>query len=118
MRTEQQGVAVSGQHDNQIFESRDSSQKSSGVYFTNYMENKSIEELEQERVILKLRLLRLNKKIAKRKAEERSELKLKDRSGIRICVGDKVRLLTRSSKSSPFSGISEAIVLGTAHNGK
>ena len=82
------------------------------------MENKSIEELEQERIILELRLLRLNKEIAKRRAKPKRELNLIDRSGVQICVGDKVRLLTRSSKSSPFSGIGEAVVLDTAHNGK
>ena len=75
------------------------------------MEDKSIEELEQERIILELRLLRLNKEIAKRRAKPKRELNLIDRSGVRICVGDKVRLLTRSSKSSPFSGIGEAVVL-------
>ena len=82
------------------------------------MEDKSIEELEQERVILELCLLRLNKEIAKRRAKLKSELNLIERSGVRICVGGKVRLLTRSSKSSPFSGIGEAVVLDTAHNGK
>ena len=82
------------------------------------MEDKSIEELEHEKVILELRLLRLNKEIAERKAKLRRELKLKDRSGVRICVGDKVRLLTESSKSSPFRDIREAVVLDTAHKGK
>ena len=82
------------------------------------MEDKSIEELEHKKVILELRLLRLNKEIAERKAKLRRELQLKDRSGVRICVGDKVRLLTKSSKSSLFSGIKEAVVVDTAHKGK
>ena len=82
------------------------------------MEDKSIEELEHEKVILELCLLRLNKEIAERKAKSRRELELKDRSGVRICVGDRVRLLTKSSKSSPFSGIKEAVVLDTAHKGR
>ena len=82
------------------------------------MENKSIEELEHEKVILELCLLRLNKEIAKRKAKLRKELKLKDRFGVQICIGDKVKLLTESSKSSPFSGTREAVVLDTAHKGK
>ena len=82
------------------------------------MENKSIEELQQEKVILELRLLRLNKEIAERKAKLKKELKLKDRSGVQICIGDKVKLLTQSSKSSPFWGAREAVVLDTAHKGK
>ena len=82
------------------------------------MENKSIEELEQEKVILELRLLRLNKEITKRKAKLKKQLKLKDRSGVQICIGDKVKLLTQSSKSSPFRGAREAVVLDTAHKGK
>ena len=82
------------------------------------MENKSIEELKQEKVILELRLLRLNKEIAERKAKLKKELKLKDRSGVQICIGDKVKLLTQSSKSSPFRGAREAVVLDTAHKGK
>ena len=82
------------------------------------MEEKSIEELEHEKVILELRLLQLNKEIAERKAKLRRELKLKDRLGVRICVGDKVRLLTESSKSSSFRGIREVVVLDTAHKGK
>ena len=82
------------------------------------MENKSIEELEQEKVILELRLLRLNREIAERKAKLKKELKLKDRSGIPICIGDRVKLLTESSKTSPFRGAREAVVLDTAHKGK
>ena len=82
------------------------------------MENKSIEELEQEKVILELRLLRLNKEIAERKAKLKKELKLKDRFGVQICIGDKVKLLTESSKSSPFRGAREVVVLDTAHKGK
>ena len=82
------------------------------------MENKSLEELEQERIILKLRLLRLDKEIAKRKVVSKRELNLTDRSGIQICIDDKVKLLTKSANSSPFSDIKEAVVLGTAHNGK
>ena len=82
------------------------------------MENKSLEELEQERIILKLRLLRLDKEIAKRKVVSKRGLNLTDRSGIQICIDDKVKLLTKSANSSPFSDIKEAVVLGTAHNGK
>ena len=82
------------------------------------MENKSIEELEQEKVILELRLLRLNREIAERKAKLKKELTLKDRSGVSICIGDRVKLLTESSKTSPFRGAREAIVLDTAHKGK
>ena len=62
--------------------------------------------------------MRLNKEIAERKVKSRRGLELKDRSGIWICVGDRVRLLTKSSKSSPFSGIKEAVVLDTAHKGR
>ena len=82
------------------------------------MENKSIEELEQEKVILELRLLRLNREIAERKAKLKKELTLKDSSGVPICIGDRVKLLTESSKTSPFRGAREAIVLDTAHKGK
>ena len=81
------------------------------------MENKSIEELEQERIILELRLLRLNKEITKRKASLKKQLQLKDRSGVQISIGDRVQLLTQSSRSSPFRGVKEAVVLGTAHKG-
>ena len=82
------------------------------------MEYKSLEELEPEKVIVQLRLLRLNKEIASRKVKSRSELNLKDKTGSQICVGDKVKLLSESSKSSPFSGIKEAVVLGAAHQGR
>ena len=82
------------------------------------MEDKSIEELEHKKGILELRLLRLNKEIAKRKAKLRKELKVKDRFGVRICIGDTVKLSTESSKSSPFSGTREVVVLDTAHKGK
>ena len=82
------------------------------------MEDKSIEELEHKKVILELRLLRFNNEIAERKAKSRSGLELKDRSGIWICVGDRVRLLTKSFIISLFSGIKEAVMLDTAHKGR
>ena len=63
-------------------------------------------------------MLRLNKEIAKRKAKSRSELELTDKTDNWICVGDRVRLLTKSSKSSPFSGIKKAVVLDTAYKGR
>ena len=82
------------------------------------MQDKSIEELEHEKVILELRLLRLNQEISQRKSKSRRELELRERSGIRICVGDRVRLLIKSTKGSLFSGIQGAVVLGTAPKGK
>ena len=81
------------------------------------MEDKSIADLEHEKVILELWLLRINQEIARRKDKSRSVLDLKDESGNHICIGDRVKLLSKGSKSLPFRGVEEAVVIGTAHQG-
>ena len=42
---------------------------------------------------------------------------LTDKKGHRIKIGDKVKLLTKSTKKSPFTGQQFAKVIGIAHNG-
>ena len=80
------------------------------------MENKSLADLEQEKIILELQLSRINQEIARRKDNSRSVLDLRDKFGNPIHVGDKVWLLSKSFKTSPFRGVQEAVVLGTVHN--
>ena len=82
------------------------------------IEEKSIEELEVESTLLRLQLLKIENEINKRKRKERrGTTDLKDRKGRAIKIGDKVKLLTKSTKNSPFAGQQFAKVIGIAHNG-
>ena len=82
------------------------------------LEEKSTEDLELESTILKLQLLRIEKELNKRKERERRVTTgLKDKRGHTIKIGDKVKLLTKSSKKSPLAGQQYAKVVGVAHNG-
>ena len=79
------------------------------------IENKSLADLKHKKIILELQLLGINQKLARRKDKSRSVLNLRDKFDNPIHVGDKVWLLSKSSKTSPFRGVREAVVLGTVH---
>ena len=82
------------------------------------LQEKSTKDLELESTILKLQLLRIEKELNKRKERERrATTGLKDKRGHTIKIGDKVKLLTKSSKKSPFADQQYAKVVGVAHNG-
>ena len=81
------------------------------------IEDKSDKDLILERTVLNLRLLRIEKELAWGD-KNKSKTGLCDKSGARILIGDKKRLLTPSTKNSPFAGKEYARVIGTGHNGK
>ena len=87
------------------------------VTFMTRIEEKSEEELVLERNILRLRLIRIEEELTKR-AERRTDTGLRDKKGAKILIGNKVKLLTASTKSSPFAGQEHARVIGAGHNGK
>ena len=85
------------------------------------MDDKSTEELELERNMLKLQLLKIDKELDRRKhidtgKENLKDTGLRDRKNNKIHIWDKVRLLTNSTKSSPFRDQKFATVVGVAHN--
>ena len=64
------------------------------------IEEKSIKELDLESTLLRLQLLKIEKEINKRKERERRVTRgLKDRKGRAIRIGDRVKLLTKSTKT-------------------
>ena len=79
--------------------------------------DKSEEDLILERNISKLRLLRIKEELAKHE-ERKTETGLQDKKGAKILIGDKAKLLTSSTKNSPFAGKEYARVIGACHNGK
>ena len=81
------------------------------------IEDKSEEDLILERNTLKLRLLKIEEELAKRN-EKKTDTGLRDKKGEKILIGNKVKLLTRSTINSPFAGKTYARVVGTGHNGK
>ena len=87
------------------------------VTFMTRIEEISEEELVLERNIIRLRLIRIEEELTKR-AERRTDTGLRDKNGSKISIGNKVKLLTASTKSSPFAGQEHARVIGTGHNGK
>ena len=80
------------------------------------IEDKSEEDLILERNTLKLRLLKIEEQLAKRN-EKKTDTGLRDKKGEKILIGNKVKLLTRSTINSPFAE-KNARVVGTGHNGK
>ena len=81
------------------------------------IEDKSEEDLILESNILKLRLLKIEEELNKRK-EQKKDTGLRDKKGEKILIGSKVKLLTPSTTNSPFAGKTYARVVGTGHNGK
>ena len=81
------------------------------------IEDISEEDLILQRNILRLKLLRIEEELTKRK-ERNIETGLRDKKGEKILIGSKVKLITPSTKRSPFAGQKYAKVIGTGHNGK
>ena len=90
------------------------------------IEDKSEEDLILERNVLHLRLLRIEKELARKdenkgetglRDKNKSETGLPDKNEVRILIGNKVRF-TPSTKNSRFAGKEYARVIPTGHNGK